>query len=56
MGEVKKNFNGTEENKMKNVNSIFSSKLERGICCQLQSEGLIDTEQLPWLLNEIKDD
>ena len=39
-----------------NVKEMLSARLKRGICCQLQSEGYIDTDQLAWLLNEIKDE
>lgn len=57
MTEAKKNLNELEvTKKMKNVSKTLSSKLKRGICCQLQSEGYIDTDQLAWLLNEIKDE
>ena len=57
MREVKKDSKEQEViKKMKNANKLLSSKLKRGICCQLQSEGYIDTDQLTWLLNEIKDE
>ena len=57
MTKAKKNLPELEvTKKMKNVNKTLSSKLKRGICCQLQSEGFIDTDQLTWLLNEIKDE
>lgn len=57
MKEFEKKLMDSEESKMKkNVKSTLSSKLKRGICCQLQSEGYIDMNQLTWLLNEIKDE
>lgn len=57
MADVKKKLKKLEVTKeMKNVTKTLSSKLKRGICCQLQSEGYIDTDQLTWLLNEIKDE
>lgn len=57
MTKAKKNLPELEvTKKMKNVNKTLSSKLKRGICCQLQSEGYIDMDQLTWLLNEIKDE
>lgn len=57
MREVKKNSKELERCKViKKANKKLSSKLKRGICCQLQSEGYIDTDQLTWLLNEIKDE
>ena len=57
MNEIKSKLKDLEEKKMKNnVKEILSARLKRGICCQLQSEGYIDTDQLAWLLNEIKDE
>ena len=57
MNEIKSKLKDLEEKKMKNnVKEMLSARLKRGICCHLQSEGYIDTDQLAWLLNEIKDE
>ena len=57
MNEIKSKLKDLEEKKMKNiVKDLLSAILKSGICCQLQSEGYIDTDQLAWLLNEIKDE